>query len=257
VFRAAPPPFKENKEVRFINRIMVTACWVYAEVVSDDERRHVAWRKDEMAEMELPGVTEEARALLDQPGLSADGDVRGWAAELSSREVDIWNQIMSQLRYHYGSIWSSVRTFFTINGLLATVTGILGRQAEYVQDGIVVGVLAIIGLIVNVVAVRVLAMQWSAYLGVLLRKTVLEDELGFYRMRVRGVDLSLPWSVGGEHGSLDVLLRDPRAWYARQRRFGALFLLLCSMYAIVIAIYVAALVMVAIGFLSGYFFARS
>lgn len=209
-----------------------------------------------MAEAEVQGTRNEVAVDQLPPHLAENPDFRSWVGALSGNEVDIWSQTMFQLRHHNAAIWSSVRLFFTINGLVATIMGVVGRQAEYVQDGVAVGALAIIGLVLSAIALRVLSMHWSTYLGVLVRKTLLENELGFYRTQVRGVDLSLPWSVEGSDGSLGALLRDPRAWYDRQRKWGGLLLLLSLMYVVVMAVYAAALVMVAIGFISGYFFEK-
>jgi hypothetical protein len=182
---------------------------------------------------------------------------RAWMSRLGVAELDVWGQTLAHVRDSYNAVWSTIRLFFTVEGLVVTVMGLVGRQAEYVQDGLAVGAMALIGLSITGVGLCLLHMQWATYTGALLRKTLIEKELGFYDVRVGGIDLSLPWKVEARDGTLEGLLRDPQVWYHRHERRNVQLLLLTLLYLIVMVVYVTALGLVIAGFVSGYFFEKS
>jgi len=53
--------------------------------------------------------------------------------------------------------------------------------------GIIIVILAIIGLFLTLIAISILGKQRGYYLEMLLRKTLLEKELGFYDVHIHGV----------------------------------------------------------------------
>jgi hypothetical protein len=166
------------------------------------------------------------------------GGLQSWLRTLSPNELNVYGETMNETRHGYDAMWGSMRAFYAVNGLVVTVMGVLGRQAEYVQDGLAVGSMAIIGLAITGAALRILFLQWREYTDALHRKAVLERELGFHHARSSGPEPSSIWH-GQAEGSR-----------------GQLFLLALP-YLAVIVVYLAALVLVAAGFISGYFFEKA
>ena len=85
-----------------------------------------------------------------------------------------------------------------------------------------------------------------------LRKTLIERELGFFDQELTGIDMSLPWKV--DKGFHDSLTSDPLQWLAEQkRRKGTVTRHLFCIYELVIAAHVLILLAAVLGLLRGYF----
>jgi hypothetical protein len=75
----------------------------------------------------------------------------------------------------------------------------------------------------------------------LLLKTLLEKELGFYEPDFQGIDLSFPWKV--ERKSVDKALKEPDKWLISQRwRRGTISRMLWMTYWFFIVLYGIAII---------------
>ncbi len=185
--------------------------------------------------------------------MSNANDFRGWAASLDGNEINLWREAMAQLRQLHGDVWNGVRFFLTVNGIIiAAVFGIARLEESDIPSGVLLAVLAILGFLITLVARIILAKHRDYYLGILLRKTIIERELGFYDQKICCVDLVFPWKVDKQF--VGSLVDNPSAWLADQkRRKGTITRLLFLVYEGVLVIHGIILLAVLIGFCLKYF----
>jgi hypothetical protein len=55
--------------------------------------------------------------------------------------------------------------------------------------------LSFIGIVLTVIADRILIGHRDYYLEMFIRKTFLEERFGFYEAKLHGIDLSFPWKT--------------------------------------------------------------
>ena len=139
-----------------------------------------------------------------------------WTKKLGREPLDLWREAMANLRQLHNDVWNGVRFFMTVNGiLLAGVVGILKLSYGSLPTCILVLAFSILGLTVTVVARCILRQHRDYYLQMLLRKTLIEDELGFYNRQLGLVDLSFPWTVAKK--DLEKLKLNPDKWLREER----------------------------------------
>ncbi len=129
--------------------------------------------------------------------------------------------------------------FLTVNAIIiAAIFTIfqLDKTAFDIRAVIAIGFLSLVGITLTAMALRILHGHREFYLGVLVRKSLLEKELGFYDTTIRGVDLSLPWSIASQ--DLAELIQDPSGWQRRWLWRGKVTPFLRYTYLVIIAIYV-------------------
>jgi hypothetical protein len=118
--------------------------------------------------------------------------------------------------------------------------------------GILLGLLPLIGIAFSLIAFKIFEKHRDFYTEMLLRKTLLERELGFYETAVLGHDLSFPWKV--EQQFIAGLADDPDQWLIEQRfRKGTASSLLRYVYFGVTAIFAIVFLAVLFGFCRGLF----
>ena len=142
-----------------------------------------------------------------------------WMKKLEGPKLDIWREAMTQLRQTHMDIWNGVRFYTTINGaIVAAIFAIFGQANDLSQaDGRIVA-LAAIGLLLTIVALRILYRHKDYYVRMFLQKTLLEKEIGLYEPILPGeVNLSFPWHV--EPKFLENL-SDTAKWSKEQRFRG-------------------------------------
>jgi hypothetical protein len=163
-------------------------------------------------------------------------------------KFDLWREAMAELRQLHGDVWNGVRFFLTVNGIIiAAIFAVFARywtpqgdEKSHILAGTIV-ILSGIGLFLTVIAVRILKKHRDYYLNMLLLKTLLEKELGFYEPDFQGIDLSFPWKV--EHKSVDKALKEPDKWITSQRwRRGTISRMLWMTYWFFIALYGVAII---------------
>ena len=178
---------------------------------------------------------------------------RTWAGELDPNALSLWREAMAQLRQLHGDVWNGVRFFLTVNGIVvAAAFGLSKFQERDFLTGALISSLAVAGLIVTVIARRILAKHRDYYLGILLQKTLIERALGFYDQQLSGFDMSFPWKVDKQF--VECFALDPATWLAEQkRRTGTITKLLFLVYEGVIGVHILILVATIVGLSCGYF----
>jgi hypothetical protein len=179
--------------------------------------------------------------MKDDSAKGPTNNFHEWIAGLDGNALSVWREAMAQLRQLHGDVWNGVRFFLTVNGIIVAAIFALYRIEGGTVTGVIISVLAGLGLFLTAVADRILAKHRQYYLEMLLRKTLLEKELGFYESNIAGVDLSFPWKVDAK--DLDEI-RDSEKWKTDQSwRPGTISRLLKVTYRVFIAFYVVALAM--------------
>ena len=185
--------------------------------------------------------------------MSGEKQLEGVVSGLSANAVSVWREAMGQLRQLHGDVWNGVRFFLAVNGvIIAAFFAIAGTTPATILTGSLLSGLAILGLALTLVARQILTKHRRYYLDMLLRKTLIDLDLGFYGSKIHGVTLSLPWMVA--EADLSALQEDPGAWLQHQeRRKGTITRLLFLVYEGVAVVHAVLLMLVLVGFTSGYF----
>ena len=171
-------------------------------------------------------------------------DFISWSATLKREQIDIWRESLSQLRQLHNDVWNGVRFFLTLNGILFASMGVVVKYGRS-DSRWAVAVIAVAGVALTVIARAILQNHRAYYLDMLLRKTLIERELGFREMRIEGVDLVFPWGVPDR--ALALITFDVEAWRNQQyRRRGTITRKLFIVYESVIAAHITVVFYVAI-----------
>jgi hypothetical protein len=124
----------------------------------------------------------------------------GWLKGLGKEPLDLWRETMTNLRQLPNDVWNGARFFLTVNGiLLAGIAGLVKLDTYSNGTALMVVLLGVLGLAVTLVARRILKGHRDYYTEMLLRKTLIEYDLGFYSHELSGIDLSFPWRLGHLH----------------------------------------------------------
>lgn len=142
-----------------------------------------------------------------------------WTNTLKREQIDIWRESLAHLRQLHNDVWNGVKFFLTINGILFAAIAALLRDAKEVRHTLIIAI-SIIGVVVTVIAWQILARHREYYLQMLIRKTLIEDALGFSKKLLMGVDIVFPWSP---LSSPKEICSNPKVWLAAQvRRRGTI-----------------------------------
>ena len=174
-----------------------------------------------------------------------DSQLKQWAQGIDKNALDLWREAMTQLRQLHSDVWNGVRFFLTVNGVLIAGMSALAKTAGgTTATAILIITLATFGVLVTLVARSILEKHRRYYLQMLVRKTFIEKELGFWDFTINGQTLAFPWRADAEHH--ESLQKDVCSWIESQRwRPGTISRLLFHVYNGVIAIHIA-IVIVAI-----------
>lgn len=173
--------------------------------------------------------------------------------------VDFWREALSNLRQLHNDIWNGVRFFLTVNGIvLAGFSALLrGSQHNYVH-GVMLLFLPLIGFAVTMQARSILSRHRSYYLSMLIRKTLIEKQLGFYDFSLcelpdgQHIDLSFPWHV--DRKFLAEFSKDVTQWRKdQQKRPGLISTILFNIYNCVLALHIILACAIGILLYTGYF----
>lgn len=160
-----------------------------------------------------------------------------FARELGREPLDIWKESLSMLRQLNNDVWNGVRFFMTMNGILLAGLAAWSRMPHSsASTPLVAFAVAGLGFAVTLTARRILSKHRDYYLNMLVRKSLIEEELGFYSRRLAGVDMSFPWSI--PQPFLSEVRANPEAWVRAQRsRPGTISRLLFRAYDSVVIIW--------------------
>jgi hypothetical protein len=172
-----------------------------------------------------------------------DTDPTPWTTRLDPAAVQIWREALEQLRHLSSQVWSGFKFFIGINlVLLALMAGLIIFAPFNRLAGPIILVTGALGIFLTLAGRYILKRDRVYYLQMLLKKSLLEDELGFYQIKFSGseTDLSLPWRLSPE--VFAELRQNPAEWTARQIRGpGTIARWLFVTYEVLLAIYALAL----------------
>jgi hypothetical protein len=169
--------------------------------------------------------------------------LREFVIALDKPTVDFWREALSNLRQLHNDIWNGVRFFLTVNGIVIAGFAALLRSPDhdYVQAGMLLLLLAT-GIFLTIQARSILVRHRGYYLGMLIRKTLIEKQLGFYDFLLSEdledprIDLSFPWQV--DHQFLSEFSRDIAKWHSEQeKRPGLITTTLFRIYDVTLGLY--------------------
>lgn len=171
-----------------------------------------------------------------------------WTNGLKREQIDIWRESLAHLRQLHNDVWNGVKFFLTINGILLAAIAALMRDAREVRYLLVLCVAAI-GLAVTIIARQILTRHREYYLQMLIRKTLIEDALGFNTKLLRGVDVVFPWSP---LTSPEDLSTQPHQWLKEQiRRRGTISKRLFLIYEGTAVVHILIAILAGTGALAG------
>jgi hypothetical protein len=171
-----------------------------------------------------------------------DTDANLWLENLDGKSVQIWREALAHLRHLSDEVWKVFKCFMVINGFIlvfVTVVAMAG-DADNFAGQFVLTVVILLGIGATFTGRYMLKRNRIYYLEMLLKKTLVEHEFGFYDAKFSGTntDLAFPWRLKPE--AIDELKRSPEEWVARQvRGRGTIARWLFVMFETVIGIYFA------------------
>ncbi|MDB6125917.1 MAG: hypothetical protein JWQ71_4910 [Pedosphaera sp.] len=177
-----------------------------------------------------------------------DTDPNVWMENLNPAKVQIWREAMAHLRHLSDDVLNGMKFFLTMNGFVI----ILFITFMVLHSALVLFLIAALGLSLTMVARYILKRNRVYYLQMLMKKTLLEKELGFYDVKFSGtqVDLVLPWRLTPE--TVTVIKEDPEKWVTAQIRSpGTIARWLFLIYEVLMGVYVLLLISVVISWISG------
>ncbi len=125
--------------------------------------------------------------------------------------IQLWREAIAHLRYLNDEVWRRFQLFLYVD--LAIILAILIQlQSPMRFFHLASIVLAAMGFALTLTARYILKRNRIYYLQMLLKKTLLEKEAGFYDLKFTdsGADLALPWRLTPE--VFPTLQKDPEQW---------------------------------------------
>lgn len=133
-----------------------------------------------------------------------------WVKNLSDPykgALSVWREAMAQLRQMHNDVWNGVRFFLTLNGfIVAAIFAIFNLETILLTD-VAILILAGFGLFITITARSILKQHRIFYLDMLIRKTLLEEKLGFDEPHLYGTDVCFRWKV--DKGDIERIKEDP------------------------------------------------
>jgi len=154
---------------------------------------------------------------MSEPTTPLKPPLAEWAGSLGREALDLWKESLANLRQLHNDVWNGVKFFTTINGILLAAVGVVVKASDKLLPTLVLAsIICFLGILITLLARRILQRHRDYYLNMLLRKSLIEQELGFYDRIVGKTDLSFPWSVPKQY--LPRLRDDPAGWLEQRRR---------------------------------------
>src|SRR5213596_2776047 len=115
-----------------------------------------------------------------------------WLSEpLKKEAVNVWREAMAQVRRLSDDVWNGLRFFLSFNAILiAACVAVTRLQRINAPAAIILGILAVVGLTVTILARKIMITQRDYYLRMLFKKALFEEQLGFYDTKLSGVDMT-------------------------------------------------------------------
>ncbi len=120
---------------------------------------------------------------------------------LSETDMMLWRETLAHLRHLSEDVWNGMKLFLVWDGFMLLSLILLfsiGRRESLI--GWLIGLLSVSGVLLTLIGRYVLKRHRVYYLQMLAKKSLLEEELGFYRAKFKGsdIDLAFPWRLAPE-----------------------------------------------------------
>lgn len=167
-------------------------------------------------------------------------DPNRWAENLSPASIQLWREAITHLREMNREVWRGFWCFLAASGMILLITSALLCLD---QSGSIALAMLAAGLGVAFLGAYVLKRNRVYYLQMLLKKSLLEKEFGFYEVRFSGskTDLAFPWRVAPE--VLAQMKEAPEKWINAQiMGTGTIARRLFLAYYLLMGLYIPAIV---------------
>jgi hypothetical protein len=162
-----------------------------------------------------------------------------------------WREAMAQLRHLSDDVWKGLKLFLSVNALIVVgIVGLLAFCGSRFGLAVLLGLLSALGAALTLTARYILKRHRIYYLQMLAKKSLIEDELGFYRTKLAGseADLAFPWRVTPE--VVGEIKQNPEAWIQKLvRANGTIALWQFLIYEVLIGFYAVVLFFAVLRFL--------
>lgn len=142
----------------------------------------------------------------------ANTDLNLRLEQINPVSIQIWRESLAHLRHLSDEVYKGMKLFLAINGvILVLITANAG-----LQSGVAIFIFALLGIFITLVARYILKRHRVYYLQMLIKKTLLEQELGFYDVKFEGTqeDLALPWRLTLQ--TISLIKADTEKWIEAQ-----------------------------------------
>jgi hypothetical protein len=135
------------------------------------------------------------------------------AKNFDPANLQIWCESLAHLRHLSDEVWRRFQFFFWLQFLLVLLALGVSRYSRPF-----IFVIPLIGIFVSGVGRYILKRNRIYYLQMLAKKSLLEDELGFYATKFSGteIDLAFPWRLAPE--VIVEIKKDFDAWVRKSIR---------------------------------------
>jgi hypothetical protein len=116
-------------------------------------------------------------------------------------ELEIWREALAHLRHLSDDVWKGLKLFLALNSvLLIIIAGLLVLLPLNHGIGFLLALVSVVGALLTLAARFILKRHRIYYLQMLAKKSLLEDEFGFYQTKLAGTDtdLAFPWRLTPE-----------------------------------------------------------
>src|SRR5690242_4953351 len=138
----------------------------------------------------------------------ANTDLSVRIEKIGPNSIQIWRESLAHLRHLSDEVYHGMKLFLAINGFnIVLIIASWGLRSELANF-----VFALFGIFITLVGRYILKRHRIYYLQMLIKKTLLEQELGFYEVKFSGTqqDLALPWRLTLE--TIALIKENPEKW---------------------------------------------
>jgi len=157
-------------------------------------------------------------------------------------KVALWRETLAQLRHLSNDVWRGFKCFVSLNfALVLALTFVFVRFGK--RTAILAIILSIFGAMLTVAARYILKRHRHYYLQMLAKKALIEDELGFYEIKLdqSNTDLAFPWRLAPE--VVAEIRQDAAGWVQKAvRGRKTITFAQCLIYDFLLVLYCAAVV---------------
>ncbi len=153
------------------------------------------------------------------PPASQTSDIPPTGLSLRKDDLGVWREALAHLRHLSDDVWTGLKVFLGFNGfIIVSLVGVLAFSSATNFHGLIAGALSMGGILLTLAARYILKRQRIYYLQMLAKKSMLEEDLGFYRAKFTDspTDFAFPWRVGPP--VIAEMREDLDAWIAKSVR---------------------------------------